>query len=128
MLSDFGLTHGLVTWGCFATLLSVRLSESDLSLTVGDMLLADGNWNGNLFQDKIPLSCLFHIVACYVNRMVDNKSTCYWSGTSSGRFSVSSAYQQLSESMANETGLDWRALWKWRGPERVKSFLWLCFK
>lgn len=49
-------------------------------------------------------------------------------GTSSGKFYVKSAYLQLNDNMSDIDGEDWKVVWKWSGPERVKTFLWLCFK
>lgn len=49
-----------------------------------------------------------------------------WNHTSNGLFSLSSAYQILSEDNEKEFSHDvlFKLIWRWRGPQRVRTFLW----
>lgn len=43
-------------------------SEHEMNFKVCDMPTNEGNWNWSSFKDKIPISSLFHIAVCCVNR------------------------------------------------------------
>ncbi|CAN1787197.1 Putative ribonuclease H protein At1g65750 [Linum perenne] len=48
-----------------------------------------------------------------------------WGAETNGKFTIRSAYNLLSD-LENEPDVDvWASIWKWRGPHRVKHFLWL---
>ncbi|XP_019174227.1 PREDICTED: uncharacterized protein LOC109169788 isoform X1 [Ipomoea nil] len=55
----------------------------------------------------------------------DGKEKIYWSKESSGRFSVSSAYDlaMKTDDMGNDIG--WKKIWKLRAPNKICLFLWL---
>ena len=48
-----------------------------------------------------------------------------WKKLSDGTFSVKSAYNFLAQNEPCPMKHTWRVIWRWKGPERVKSFLWL---
>lgn len=45
--------------------------------------------------------------------------------TASGEFTVASALELIRDSQENTVPVNWKKIWQWRGPERIKSFLWL---
>ena len=47
-----------------------------------------------------------------------------WKSTTNRSFLVKSAYSLLILANPNPLKQIWRAIWKWEGLERVKSFLW----
>ncbi|KAH1107401.1 hypothetical protein J1N35_011169 [Gossypium stocksii] len=51
-----------------------------------------------------------------------------WSKTTSGVFSVKSAYFALKEESWHPQELKWSKIWKIPGPLRVKHFVWLVLK
>ncbi|CAN1746338.1 Putative ribonuclease H protein At1g65750 [Linum perenne] len=50
-----------------------------------------------------------------------------WGGSHDGRFSIKSAYDIVVEENALATDSRWSKLWNWRGPHRIKLFLWLVY-
>ncbi|KAL4343005.1 hypothetical protein AHAS_Ahas11G0035100 [Arachis hypogaea] len=46
-----------------------------------------------------------------------------WKHSVDGIFTVASAYKHLTRE-SRETTENWKEIWKWRGPERTKVFLW----
>ncbi|CAN1840120.1 Putative ribonuclease H protein At1g65750 [Linum perenne] len=42
-----------------------------------------------------------------------------------GKFSISSAYDIITAANTNTDPSLWKLVWKWKGPNRVKHFLWL---
>ena len=53
-----------------------------------------------------------------------------WQFRKDGEFKVKSAYLWLtgSHDFQGDEGKLWQRLWKWREPERYKSFMWICMK
>ncbi|KAF7827153.1 putative ribonuclease H protein At1g65750 family [Senna tora] len=51
-----------------------------------------------------------------------------WRLNSNGRFSVSSAYFMENEQGSEVESKFWRMVWRWHGPQKFKSFLWLFSK
>ena len=46
-----------------------------------------------------------------------------WNSTADGQFTVRSAYRQQGNQATNN-GIDLcRTIWKWKGPERIKTFI-----
>ena len=53
-----------------------------------------------------------------------------WGLTNDGKFSIKFAYGQLSNThlASQENNILWKNIWRFKGPERYKAFLWLCAK
>ncbi|GAY52543.1 hypothetical protein CUMW_142650, partial [Citrus unshiu] len=49
----------------------------------------------------------------------------YWGASNTGNFTVQSAYQVLTNFCPTEDCQDWQHVWKWKGPQSVRIFLWL---
>lgn len=56
-----------------------------------------------------------------------NEDQLFWNLSMNGKFTIKSAYFSLINSCNNRTHLKplWRLVWRWRGPERIRSFIWL---
>ncbi|CAN1184835.1 Putative ribonuclease H protein At1g65750 [Linum perenne] len=48
-----------------------------------------------------------------------------WGGESNGSFSIRSAYNLIRSSDLSQALLDWHHIWKWKGPNKIRHFLWL---
>ncbi|CAN1192303.1 Putative ribonuclease H protein At1g65750 [Linum perenne] len=48
-----------------------------------------------------------------------------WGLEPSGKFTVSSAYQLLTDTSPDSRDPTWDGVWRWPGPNRIKHFLWL---
>ena len=57
-------------------------------------------------------------------RHILGRTNVAWKKTSDCSFTVKSAYTLLSPKTLNPMKYLWRVVWKWKGPKRVKSFLW----
>lgn len=75
------------------------------------MLTLDGRWDWNRFESKVPCSVLYQIAACHVTIQGRGDDICFWNGSSSGNFSVKSAYKQIMEEEGEVSGDDWRVVW-----------------
>ncbi|KAH1098488.1 hypothetical protein J1N35_015409 [Gossypium stocksii] len=52
----------------------------------------------------------------------------FWARSTSGAFSVRSAYWTLKETSWNSRNKAWKSIWKYLGPQKVRVFLWLAFQ
>ncbi|KAF7833287.1 putative ribonuclease H protein At1g65750 family [Senna tora] len=51
-----------------------------------------------------------------------------WGLNANGKFSVSLAFRLGKENVNDDNASFWRKIWKWPGPQKFKSFLWLLSK
>ncbi|CAN1166153.1 Putative ribonuclease H protein At1g65750 [Linum perenne] len=51
-----------------------------------------------------------------------------WGLEKSGLFSIKSAYNLICQTNSLPISNLWKGVWKWRGPNRIKHFLWLAAK
>ncbi|CAN1810691.1 Putative ribonuclease H protein At1g65750 [Linum perenne] len=51
--------------------------------------------------------------------------TWVWGCESNGKFSINSAYDLITRPVNPRPLVDWKRIWQWVGPNRVKHFLWL---
>ncbi|CAN1137059.1 Putative ribonuclease H protein At1g65750 [Linum perenne] len=50
-----------------------------------------------------------------------------WGGESNGSFSIKSAYNIICRSVSVDRHAWWKQVWSWKGPNRIRCFLWLAF-
>ena len=48
-----------------------------------------------------------------------------WGPSKNGTFSISTAYELIEGENWDQRSREWEIVWKWQGPQRVRSFLWL---
>ncbi|CAN1757951.1 Putative ribonuclease H protein At1g65750 [Linum perenne] len=53
------------------------------------------------------------------------EDTWTWGGESNDQFSIRSAYDLISDADNLIPMVDWKAIWNWKGPQRIRQFLWL---
>ncbi|WCJ31853.1 Polynucleotidyl transferase ribonuclease H-like superfamily protein [Euphorbia peplus] len=104
------------------------ISEGTLHLSVADMVDDIGRWRWHLFHHLLPDMCNLSIVAYLVCHTSGDSDQCFWMGTSSGIFSVKSAYELIADEVNSTTHRIWDFIWKWPGPNRIRCFLWLIAK
>ncbi|CAI0546181.1 unnamed protein product [Linum tenue] len=51
-----------------------------------------------------------------------------WGPEVNGTFSVRTAYSLATDCSDKDDAAKWKEIWKWRGPERVRHFLWLAMR
>lgn len=57
--------------------------------------------------------------------MVGMPNNIIWGVDSSGLFSVKSCYKEFMGEKLGMVDRKWDVIWRWKGPERVKFFLWI---
>ncbi|GAU42820.1 hypothetical protein TSUD_185780 [Trifolium subterraneum] len=78
----------------------------------------------DLFDDLFPLSVQQKIKGIIPPCNCMGIDTLAWGCTSDGRFNTKSAYLTTHVSTVHPNQSLFNLIWKWKGPERVKLFLW----
>ncbi|XP_040967822.1 uncharacterized protein [Gossypium hirsutum] len=92
------------------------------------MVLVNGDWNLDLFRLWLPEEVVRRIISIPLPLDQAGPNFLSWSRTTSGVFSVKSAYFLLKDEFWNPKEATWSMLWKIPGPQRVKHFIWLILK
>jgi hypothetical protein len=77
-----------------------------------------------LYEDFIPISVQQKINGLIPPRVCFRNDTLAWGCTSDGCFSTKSAYLSTHVSINHPNQNLFNLVWKWKGPERIKLFLW----
>ncbi|KAH1074811.1 hypothetical protein J1N35_027139 [Gossypium stocksii] len=100
-------------------------SNLDLDCRVRILLTPDGGWNLDLFRIWLPEEVICKIISIPPPLPESNPDRVIWARSSSGAFSIRSAYWALKEPSWNPSNKQWKTIWKYLGPQRVIVFLWL---
>ena len=114
--------------GIGSNLLSVAISyipDEEIFKSVREYVSTQGQWRWECFDHWLPSSILMKIASIKPPSLSDGEDSVYWGCSKSRLFTVKSAFSLLEESKWDIEDRRWSTIWKWRGPERVKLFLWL---
>ncbi|GAU42748.1 hypothetical protein TSUD_77850 [Trifolium subterraneum] len=64
------------------------------------------------------------VLAIPAPKDIDGQDSIGWGGTNNRGFTVKSAYDSHNNSSHPIEG-DWKALWSWKGPHRIQTFMWM---
>ena len=92
-----------------------QIPEYLLFKTVDYFVGSDG-WDWSKFQHLLPSEVLDLIVAIMPPDNAQGKDECYWGPSSSGTFSIKSAYAGLGAENSR-AALPWMRVWSWYGPQ-----------
>lgn len=89
------------------------------------MTLEDGSWNLDPFRFWLSEDVIQAIKGIPPPHCSKGPDRIAWSHTSSGAFTVKSAYKVLNEGAWNSKDEKWKIVWKYPGPQRIRIFLWI---
>lgn len=104
---------------------TASLCDEDLERKVADYVSEFGGW------DRLKIKKFLNDEICDVVCNMDvasfskGEDKLSWKFTSNGRFSAKSAFENCVCDNSVQGGSVWRWIWKWKGPQRVKTFMWL---
>ncbi|CAJ2644330.1 unnamed protein product [Trifolium pratense] len=78
----------------------------------------DGDRNTKYYHSKTI------VLAIPAPMDIDGKDTIGWGGTNTRNFTVKSAYENQNIRAQPIEG-DWKAVWSWKGPHRIQTFMWM---
>ncbi|CAN1181654.1 Putative ribonuclease H protein At1g65750, partial [Linum perenne] len=100
----------------------------DASETVADFVNAEGQWDVEKLLSLLSSTAVDSVVGMPPPKAGSGDDIWVWGGEDSGRFSIKSAYRIL-HSQPNVLSYDsWMSVWRWRGPNRIRHFLWLAIQ
>ncbi|KAI9082604.1 hypothetical protein K1719_035473 [Acacia pycnantha] len=94
-------------------------SWESLEKPVKQFVTADGQWKWESFRQLLLEEALEQISRISPVRDSDQPDFCSWILSSSGEFTVQSAYKW------NDASPKWTLAWYWPGPQRIRTFPWL---
>ncbi|CAN1156102.1 Putative ribonuclease H protein At1g65750, partial [Linum perenne] len=105
------------------------LDRDDINLEeiVADFVDATGNWNISKLEACLNQEGINVVMGMSPPNKDRGEDGWAWGAEPNGKFSIKSAYNLLAGEEAVPRDLQelWMKTWKWRGPNRVKHFLWL---
>ncbi|CAJ2652742.1 unnamed protein product [Trifolium pratense] len=95
----------------------------DTTLSVREVVTPSGDWDYDFLISNLPSNFVFQVLALPAPTDTDGRDSIGWGGTTTRDFTVQSAY--VSQSARGQTiEGDWKALWGWKGPYRIQTFMW----
>jgi len=96
----------------------------DTTLSVREVVTPSGEWNYDFLNSNLPHDVTLQVLALPAPLDTDGQDSIGWGGTSTRDFTIQSAYfSQCSRDQSFEG--DWKALWNWKGPHRIQTFMWM---
>lgn len=112
--------YSLASYAC-CLLLDIECNKK-----VAEFANPDGFWKVDLFEPILPFKVVNAIVSMRVPYIIAGQDSMPWSYTADGDFFVKSAYMSFVKPDVHfSTSNLWRLIWKWNGPAKISSFLWL---
>ena len=102
-----------------------QISPGDLQDVVASFVNSEGNWDWQRLHSVLPPE-ICHLICGLVppSPNAGDDSVC-WLPSHDGNFSVFSVYNTLAGHGCKEYDPLYKLIWRWKGLERVRSFLWL---
>ncbi|CAN1751084.1 Putative ribonuclease H protein At1g65750 [Linum perenne] len=102
-----------------------ELTESELQLSVADMVDEGGSWDWISLRQTLPPPMISQIAGMEPPTADAGEDGMIWGPDPRGFFSIKSAYNIITTTRDIPTQNTWKVIWNWKGPSRVKHFLWL---
>lgn len=103
-------------------------SNLDLECRVREFVNLDGSWNLDMFRFWLPEDVICRIINIPPPHPDSGLDRVVWARSTSGVFSVRSAYGALKESTWKPPDNQLEHIWKYPGPQRVRIFLQLAYQ
>ncbi|CAL1384527.1 unnamed protein product [Linum trigynum] len=101
------------------------LTPTERNSPVAAWATEEGEWDWNRLKPLLPDDILNLIAGMEVPNAQLGEDKTIWAMERDGRFRLKSAYALAAGLDEADDDQSWTKLWKWKGPNRVKHFLWL---
>ncbi|KAK9181143.1 hypothetical protein WN944_024280 [Citrus x changshan-huyou] len=95
-----------------------------LDCKVSAFIKNDGSWWWDQFEHLLPNNIILQIAVVLPPSPMHGLDTCFWAHSRTGLFTTKSAYLMLTGSSSVIEDYRWRSVWRWKGPQSVRIFLW----
>lgn len=99
--------------------------QEDLSRCMADFVDENGCWKWAKFQHLFPVASCLKIAGIKPPNPTGNSDRIAWGPSKNVPFYISTAYELIEGENWGQRSREWEIVWKWQGPQRVRSFLWL---
>ncbi|CAN1178468.1 Putative ribonuclease H protein At1g65750 [Linum perenne] len=100
----------------------------DLSISVASFLLPSGQWDLDRIRALLPDNLTATVVGMSPPDARQGEDQWSWGGETNGKFSISSAYNLITDAPSVQSSTVWKKVWAWRGPSLIRFFLWLAIQ
>ncbi|CAN1726177.1 Putative ribonuclease H protein At1g65750 [Linum perenne] len=100
-------------------------TQPDLEAKIADYVTPSGQWNFEILAESLRPEALALISGMSPPQPDSGEDQWTWGEEKNGKFSIKSAYNLIHDLPGIQTTETWRSVWRWKGPNRIRFFLWL---
>ncbi|XP_028754982.1 uncharacterized protein LOC114714409 [Neltuma alba] len=101
-----------------------HVSDIELESVVATWV-SNGQWDYNRLSSILPPDIINMLIAkCPPNEVLGD-DILIWGGNNSGQFKIKDAYWMIEDKGNSPISRVFDVIWKWKGVERIRVFLWL---
>jgi ribonuclease HI len=104
--------------------LEINIPEAAKNWLVKDIALPNGDWNFDQIQRIVPNSITQKLHSIVPPHASQGEDTPLWPRSSLGHFTVSAAYNLLTNTGMRSMEQKWNQIWKIESMERIRVFIW----
>ncbi|CAN1832077.1 Putative ribonuclease H protein At1g65750 [Linum perenne] len=104
---------------------SGNTSAIDVDQPVAAFVTANGEWNWSLFNQFLSRDGCLQVAGMSPPSAGAGEDRITWGLERDGHFRIRSAYLLAAEEEGGTLDPIWRLIWRWKGPQRIRQFLWL---
>ncbi|CAN1186610.1 Putative ribonuclease H protein At1g65750 [Linum perenne] len=97
----------------------------DVEEPVCNFTSASISWDFQRLRRHLSEDIISQVVGMSPPMVGSGEDSWSWGGESNGIFSIRMAYELITHPQNSRPLVDWEAIWRWTGPNRVRHFLWL---
>ncbi|CAN1787029.1 Putative ribonuclease H protein At1g65750 [Linum perenne] len=92
---------------------------------VADFITPTGAWDLTKLNQVLPSDVISTIIGMTPPQADKGEDLWVWGAEQTGKLSIESAYKIVCDLAENQLLDPWKAVWGWKGPNRVRFFFWL---
>ncbi|CAN1798779.1 Putative ribonuclease H protein At1g65750 [Linum perenne] len=99
--------------------------QPNLDSKIADFVSPSGQWDHEVIARLLKPEAVEMIFGMSPPQPASGEDQWVWGEEKNGKFSVRSAYNLIHVLPGVKTPETWKHIWRWSGPNRIRSFLWL---
>ncbi|XP_047979357.1 uncharacterized protein LOC125221277 [Salvia hispanica] len=107
---------------------NLHLVNNAFGMKAVDFFVDSSGLAWDMFERFVPAEVASIIAATSPPRAMEEDDVAFWGPSSTGDFTVKTAYDSLARVPESVSYLPWARIWNWYGPQRIKAFFWLLLK
>ncbi|CAN1201045.1 Putative ribonuclease H protein At1g65750 [Linum perenne] len=99
--------------------------QPNLDSKIADFVSPSGQWDHEAIASLLKPEAVEMVFGMSPPQSSSGEDQWAWGEEKNGKFSVKSAYNLIHDLPGVKTPETWKHIWRWSGPHRIRSFLWL---